>query len=641
MSSKVENKKTWQRYMSLEPIKRLDNEGRELLGKTLYSTEKRDGCFYADTQVLLSDYTTLTIKEIVENKINADVFSVNKNGKVEIKKIIGFSKSKESSKFIKVKTKDGLVLLVTPDHPICVRLNPQLLFKKAGKLTNKYEYVYVLGKFCNSIQKQVLFGTLLGDASISFTSGINISHSEKQIEYIEKLKHLFSKFPILNDQQISGFGSNMFRIRISLRKQGFSVDTMKEILEFCKHDKKKKITLDWLNEITPLSLAIWYMDDGSIKYNNGRNPIIELSTYGFLKEELEHLRMMLLWKFNIYSRTTQDGRIVIYTESEADKFFSLVAPYTLKSIRYKLPEKYKECVLLEWWLDNIPEFSLRSTRIISVEESNVMGYRYNIEVEDNNTFFAGYTLVHNSNVSLWLDETDTPHISSHNLEVAEDSIQNKFKQTPEYPKAVDLLMDERHTWHTECITYGELIYDGVSPTRIERKKKNPHWVLFDIYDLTNHTYMDYTLVYMKGYHFHIPVVKLLDTFIPLSLEELYAKVEEQLKWCRRHNREGVVIKNYADQLFIKEKVDLPKKPKLEKPQKSDIIYPPMTQERIDRAIQHAIDIVGIDNWKNVKIAMPIVAQQISTEASEHFFNVPRNFYQIYLDSLVNDKYKTL
>ena len=237
-----------------------------------------------------------------------------------------------------------------------------------------------------------------------------------------------------------------------------------------------------------------------------------------------------------------------------------------------------------------------------------------------------------SNVSLKLDELDVPHISSHNLEVAEDSIQNNFKLTPEYPKAIDLLMDERHQWHTECILYGELINAGVSPTRIERKKKKANWILFDIYDLTNRKYMDYTLIYQKAYHFHIPIVKLVDVFIPLSLEELYAKVEEQKAWCRKHSREGVVIKDYANQVFAKEKIDLPKRPKLEKPNKSDIDYPPMTEERILRALQHAFDEVGEANWKTVKIAMPVIARHIQTEAAEHYYRIPQNFYSIYVNT---------
>jgi hypothetical protein len=123
------------------------------------------------------------------------------------------------------------------------------------------------------------------------------------------------------------------------------------------------------------------------------------------------------------------------------------------------------------------------------------------------------------NVSIWLDEYDTPHIASHNGEEAEPDIQNRMKATPEYLKAVELIKDEKNQWHNDCILYGELM-KTISPTRIEPKHKNIHWIMFDIWSKPERRYMDYTLVYQKGYHFKIPVVELVDTFIPLSLEEL-------------------------------------------------------------------------------------------------------------------------
>ena len=149
------------------------------------------------------------------------------------------------------------------------------------------------------------------------------------------------------------------------------------------------------------------------------------------------------------------------------------------------------------------------------------------------------------NISLWLDDTDQVHISSHNNEVADSDIQSRMKATPEYKKAVELLLDEKNTWHTDCILYGELL-KTISPTRIERKRKRIHWILFDIYSKTDGKYLDYTLIYQKAYHFKIPIVGLLDVIAPKSLEELEEKVVGYKKWCKKHHREGVVLKVYND-----------------------------------------------------------------------------------------------
>jgi ATP-dependent RNA circularization protein (DNA/RNA ligase family) len=234
------------------------------------------------------------------------------------------------------------------------------------------------------------------------------------------------------------------------------------------------------------------------------------------------------------------------------------------------------------------------------------------------------------NVSIWLNKTNSVHISSHNLEVASEDIIGRLKETFEYKKIIELLIDEK-TFNHNYIVYGELI-KRVCPTRIEPPKKHVCWILFDIYDCKEQRYLEYTLLYQKAYHYKIPIVKLLDEFIPTSLEEIETKITEYKKWCKRHRREGIVGKNYSDQIFFKEKIDLPKIPKLKHIEPNQIQYPPMPQDRILRALQHAFDEVGEEKWKNVKISMPIVAKHFQIEAKEHNFASPRNMYQLYLNT---------
>ena len=233
-----------------------------------------------------------------------------------------------------------------------------------------------------------------------------------------------------------------------------------------------------------------------------------------------------------------------------------------------------------------------------------------------------------SNISLWLDENKQIRISSHNLEVADNSLQNSMKSMPEYPKIVELLNDE---YQGNIVVYGELLY-CVGPTRIEPKRKNRHWILFDVYDCDAQRYMPYNWVYQLAYHYKIPVVDIVDDFIPESDGELFAHIEEAKKWCKRHRREGVVGKDYHNQVFFKEKIDLPKRPKLKDPNQVKPQYPPMPEEKIMRALMHSFDEVGEENWKDVKIAMPIVARHISTEAREHFYEVPKNLYRYYIET---------
>ena len=100
------------------------------------------------------------------------------------------------------------------------------------------------------------------------------------------------------------------------------------------------------------------------------------------------------------------------------------------------------------------------------------------------------------NVSLWLDENKEVRISSRRLETADDDIQSRMKATPEYPKIVDMLTDE---YQGKIIVYGELL-KATSPTRIERRRKHIHWIMFDVWDCDAERYMPYNWVYQLAYH---------------------------------------------------------------------------------------------------------------------------------------------
>lgn len=233
-----------------------------------------------------------------------------------------------------------------------------------------------------------------------------------------------------------------------------------------------------------------------------------------------------------------------------------------------------------------------------------------------------------SNISVWLDETENPHVSSHNLCQASDDLVADFKRTKEYSKALMALKCEKE-FHKEYVLYGELIRES-GPTKIEPKHKGIKWVLFDVWNCEEKRYVSYTQLYQLAYHYKIPVVKVVDFFIPTSIEQLFEKIASLMKWCKRHRREGIVGKDYDNQVFFKEKIDLPKLPKL--PKQPTIQYPQMPQEKIVRTLQHAYDEVGANHWKDVKIAMPIIAKHFSIEAKEHNYATPHNMYQLYVNT---------
>ncbi len=243
-----------------------------------------------------------------------------------------------------------------------------------------------------------------------------------------------------------------------------------------------------------------------------------------------------------------------------------------------------------------------------------------------------------SNIALWPKIEDNKflgvNISSHNMEVAEESLQNQVRLTTEYTKIVDLLQNEFEQYGGQFIAYGEYVPAGKGPTRVQPKRKKASWVMFDLYNTATNRFENQTLVYQKGYQWKIPVVKTIRNWVPRSMEELSLEVPKLKAWARRHRREGVILKVYeGDQVFAKEKIDILELPRIHKPSKKELDYPAMPEDTIQRALAHARDEVGLENWRDKRLAMPVVAKAIALEAREHLYSAPRNIFFIYEQSL--------
>jgi len=224
-------------------------------------------------------------------------------------------------------------------------------------------------------------------------------------------------------------------------------------------------------------------------------------------------------------------------------------------------------------------------------------------------------------------------IGSYHRSVADPDMQSKVKKCPEWPKIVEMMSElPNHVIYFEHIMGGGDSYHK-SPTRIERPKKHSHLILIDIYDLEFGRYYSYNFSHQQAHKYRIPIVKLLDQVEPQDINEVYAIKDQWLKWCKKHSREGVCIKDYYsnDQIFVKEKIDLPRRKKIPKKKNTKPKYPPMPEEKIETAVERALNECK-ENGEDVhdpKFAMPRVARHIATEAREHFYETPGNMFMWY------------
>ena len=118
-------------------------------------------------------------------------------------------------------------------------------------------------------------------------------------------------------------------------------------------DGKKHLTWDYLKSLTPLALAIWYMDDGSFTVRSkgvqertaggtGRIEIcVEAMSPGSRDRLMCYLRDAHGLDVKLQYRGARKVSVLQFTTSASEKFQKLVAPYVHPSMEYKLLPRFR------------------------------------------------------------------------------------------------------------------------------------------------------------------------------------------------------------------------------------------------------------------------------------------------------------
>jgi len=204
----------------------------------------------------------------------------------------------------------------------------------------------------------IIIGSLLGDGTITKNkinedsstnknSKLAIKHSIKQKDYVDFKNDLLSK-------QCKTYIKSYYKIdnREKFKDQkSYEVETLQN-KSFNKYREEwypngKKIIPETLNSLSPLTIAIWFQDDGC-KHKKGG---YYLYTNGFNTEDVEKLCEILKNQYNIntsiHLSSLKQPMIYIRTSSIFD-FNKIIKPYMCESMIYKIHiVRYKSDKLLE------------------------------------------------------------------------------------------------------------------------------------------------------------------------------------------------------------------------------------------------------------------------------------------------------
>jgi len=191
-------------------------------------------------------------------------------------------------------------------------------------------------------QRSLLVGTLLGDGHLETQSQgrtyrLKVEHSISQREYTDWLYEQFKDFVhgniYVKSRQVKGK---------TFTSCGFTTYSL-GLFRFYAHqfykEREKLIPKTIKKLIDPLALAVWFMDDGSLKSAKHKTYIIH--ALGYKKGDLELVKRVFRSKFGIevkIHRQYDKWRLYVASES-AEEFKRLIKPHIIPAMEYKLGNK--------------------------------------------------------------------------------------------------------------------------------------------------------------------------------------------------------------------------------------------------------------------------------------------------------------
>jgi LAGLIDADG DNA endonuclease family len=285
--------------------------------------------------------------------------------------------------FSKLNPKLGFCELGKPSIRLLRRPAFMKVSLKRGARVKVYDQIS-LSDHCKSI----ICGTLLGDSCLQITKGyknarLSIRHSEVQKEYFDWKVNNLQEIASAKSVQISkasGYGKNRLA-----EFQSSSLPELTMLYNLTYKNKSLCIRRRWLNRLTPLSLAIWWCDDGSIIGNPPRRGVI--CTDGFDEKSVRLLARYLekLWdvharvgvirrQCNNGSQTKKEYFRLWFSTEELKKFLRIILPHIpVASMVYKTKLIYKDSQFQQRWISEqcaaLPKFADEIQKIYGPQQS--------------------------------------------------------------------------------------------------------------------------------------------------------------------------------------------------------------------------------------------------------------------------------
>jgi recombination protein RecA len=363
------------------------------------------GCLSYQTRVTLADGTQEKIGKIVNQRMDVEVLSYDPElGAIVPKRVTNWFDNGRTEEFLRFTVARGggngrAQFAATPNHLIRTPGG----WREAQEIAVGDRVLQAVPHHLSEFQWQVALGGLMGDSALSPTrSGhgarLRWGHGSQQTEYGDWKASLF---PNVGVSRSSNDAGAVF----------WDVQPLPELAELRKAvylGGKKVLSWDYLKRLTPLSLAIWYMDDacftvrskGLQKRTEGGSGRADICVEALEATSRERLQSYLAdtWGIKAGLLERADKAVLRFPTAETAKLQALIGPYVHPSMAYKLLPRFQGRFAVE--ADpGVMRHELVPMPVTKIERGAPNGrhtHRFDIEVEGSHNYFVDGVMVHNS-----------------------------------------------------------------------------------------------------------------------------------------------------------------------------------------------------------------------------------------------------
>ena len=359
------------------------------------------GCASRSTNVMLADGRRISIGEIVDQRMPVEVLSYDRAlGQIVPRRVVNWFNNGVTEEFLEftVERAGG----GTGTRPAKIAFTRNHLIRTPGGWREAEEIavgdrvMLAQPHLLSPTQWQVILGAVMGDGNLSpavrredASARFRMGHGPRQADY---LAWKTSQLENIKHSNTSNSKGAVFADFAPLAE----LDELRRAVYL--GDGRKHLSWEYLKALTPLSLAIWYLDDATFTLRpEGIEICVEAMSTGSRERLVNYLRDNYGLDVELELRGHRAIGVLRFTAAASAKFQELIAPYVHPSMDYKLLPRFRGQFAVE------PEFVEPTLHLVPARVRGIMVKRdypsmdrYDIEVEGSHNYLADGVMVHNS-----------------------------------------------------------------------------------------------------------------------------------------------------------------------------------------------------------------------------------------------------